>query len=130
MTAFEFGTAPGIKTARWRVNQADWDSWSRELDAVLQNFSQKVDINASSDDIYKEIRKGVLDLANKEIGKCVISKRHKVWWDDELADKLREVKRVKRLFKKRCSVSNREKYLSCKQLFYDMYCQKHQDFLT
>ena len=38
MTAFEFGTAPGIKTARWRVNQADWDSWSRELDAVLQNF--------------------------------------------------------------------------------------------
>ena len=53
-----------------------------------------------------------------------------MWWDDELSDKLKEVKKNKRLFRKRSSAGNGDVYLRSKQEFFDMYCRKHQDFLT
>ena len=58
--AFEIGTVPEIKSYRWRVNQADWMSWSRELDTVLQNLPVSLDPSrSSSDDVYDAIKKAV-----------------------------------------------------------------------
>ena len=114
---------------RWNINKVDWENWTSAMETHLTQAVDNLGIEDPCDDLYSILKNNVLAVAREHIGKSSLGKRHKIWWDSELDNSLREVKRAKKSFKKRSSEAHLQEYLDKKQEFFQLYKLKHQQFL-
>ena len=121
---FTIGDDPTVVSSKWRINKADWKNWKDKTDILFQQLNIDIDNLLTTDHIYKLIKDSLILAADEIIGKYNSSNKHKIWWNESLSKKLKEVQIAKKLFKKRSTQVNLDKYLHVKHDFFQLYCNE------
>ena len=81
---------------RWNTNKADWEKFKDTMEQKLKNIKEEE--VEDPDMLYDKIKCSIRDSAEDSVPRLRVNGKHKSWWDEELEEKYKEMKKAKNLY--------------------------------
>ena len=107
LISFELGRRKEKDTwERLDFKAVDWQLWESECDLVFADWIEEHRQEKDVDILYESFCSSITNLKEKLIPKKTICAHSRGWWNKELGELTKKVKRAKRVFNKRSNETN------------------------
>ena len=110
LVTFEYGNSTEEGTwERLDFRNADWTKWEIRCEEQIESWLEERRLANDIDDDYKSFVEQLKLVAEECIPKKKVCKHSKGWWNDELNELAKEVRKARKMFAKRSDEANERK---------------------
>ena len=110
LVTFQYGNS--IEEGTWErldFRNADWTKWEIRCEEQIESWLEERRLANDIDDDYKSFVEQLKLVAEECIPKKKVCKHSKGWWNDELNELAKEVRKARKMFAKRSDEANERK---------------------
>ena len=131
LITFEIGRKKENKVwERWDFKNVCWKTWENQCDVVFGEWLQNMEVEDDVDKLYQNLCEKLLKLAEVIIPKKSVCSHSRGWWNEEIGDLIKKVRKAKRRLNKRSDAKNYQDYTNLMTQFKDAELRAKDKYLS
>ena len=115
---------------RWDFKNVCWKTWENQCDVVFGEWLQNMEVEDDVDKLYQNLCEKLLKLAEEIIPKKSVCSHSRGWWNEEIGDLIKKVRKAKHRLNKRSDAKNYQDYTNLMTQFKDAELRAKDKYLS